>query len=385
MSNDAAASPLGLRGGIAAGAAPWARAAGAERAGAPSAQRRRRTRERFVTMGHLGSPLPGGLEGAPSTSEATAARLVTDHTYRCAGPRSTQRGAGYPPLRASRRGPVTVPEERFLCAQRPSGARIAISAAGRGGYAPAGCERILVVDDEPDLLELVRFNLSQAGFEVETAHGRPGGAREGPAPAARPRGARPDAPRPARDRGLPAAADRPRARRPPHPDAHRALGGDRPRRRPRARRRRLRHEALQPARARPARARHPAPHARRRRAAEAAPRAAPSSSTPSGIAAGWASSEVKLTAKEFELLRALMERPGRVLTRDRLLDEVWGSDITVTSRTIDTHLKRLREKLGDGGRPGRDRARSRLPLRGLRWRPRPRRRLARGPLLPAAR
>src|SRR5262249_52981991 len=40
--------------------------------------------------------------------------------------------------------------------------------------------------------------------------------------------------------------------------------------------------------------------------------------------------EVRLTAKEFELLRALMERPGRVMTRDRLLDEVWGSDITVT-------------------------------------------------------
>jgi two-component system phosphate regulon response regulator PhoB len=58
---------------------------------------------------------------------------------------------------------------------------------------------------------------------------------------------------------------------------------------------------------------------------------------------------VKLTAKEFELLRALMERPGRVMTRDRLLDEVWGSDITVTSRTIDTHLKRLREKLGEAG------------------------------------
>jgi len=59
--------------------------------------------------------------------------------------------------------------------------------------------------------------------------------------------------------------------------------------------------------------------------------------------------DIKLTAKEFELLRALMERPGRVMTRDRLLDEVWGSDITVTSRTIDTHLKRLREKLGDAG------------------------------------
>jgi two-component system phosphate regulon response regulator PhoB len=59
--------------------------------------------------------------------------------------------------------------------------------------------------------------------------------------------------------------------------------------------------------------------------------------------------EIVLTAKEFQLLLALMTRPGRVMTRERLLDEVWGSDITVTSRTIDTHLKRLREKLGEAG------------------------------------
>jgi two-component system phosphate regulon response regulator PhoB len=59
--------------------------------------------------------------------------------------------------------------------------------------------------------------------------------------------------------------------------------------------------------------------------------------------------EVILTAKEFQLLATLMRRPGRVLTRERLLDEVWGSDVTVTLRTIDTHLKRLREKLGEGG------------------------------------
>ena len=59
--------------------------------------------------------------------------------------------------------------------------------------------------------------------------------------------------------------------------------------------------------------------------------------------------EITLTAKEFQLLVALMGRPGRVMTRERLLDEVWGSDITVTSRTIDTHLKRLREKLGGAG------------------------------------
>lgn len=59
--------------------------------------------------------------------------------------------------------------------------------------------------------------------------------------------------------------------------------------------------------------------------------------------------EVGLTAKEFQLLARLMRQPGRVLTRERLLDEVWGSDVTVTMRTIDTHLKRLREKLGKGG------------------------------------
>jgi two-component system phosphate regulon response regulator PhoB len=59
--------------------------------------------------------------------------------------------------------------------------------------------------------------------------------------------------------------------------------------------------------------------------------------------------EVILTAKEFRLLQTLMSRPGRVLSRQRLLDEVWGSDITVTERTIDTHLKRLREKLGAAG------------------------------------
>ncbi len=59
--------------------------------------------------------------------------------------------------------------------------------------------------------------------------------------------------------------------------------------------------------------------------------------------------EISLTAKEFDLLRGLMTRPGRVLTREVLLDQVWGSDITVTVRTIDTHLKRLREKLGAAG------------------------------------
>jgi two-component system phosphate regulon response regulator PhoB len=59
--------------------------------------------------------------------------------------------------------------------------------------------------------------------------------------------------------------------------------------------------------------------------------------------------EVTLTAKEFDLLHALMSRRGRAMTRDALIDAVWGHNISVTSRTIDTHLKRLREKLGAAG------------------------------------
>jgi two-component system phosphate regulon response regulator PhoB len=59
--------------------------------------------------------------------------------------------------------------------------------------------------------------------------------------------------------------------------------------------------------------------------------------------------EVDLTAKEFGLLSTLMTRPGRVFTREKLLDELWGSEVTVTHRTVDTHMKRLREKLADAG------------------------------------
>ena len=54
--------------------------------------------------------------------------------------------------------------------------------------------------------------------------------------------------------------------------------------------------------------------------------------------------EVKLTRKEFDLLRYLVEHPGEVITRDRLLDEVWGYDQFPTTRTVDTHVLRLRQK-----------------------------------------
>jgi two-component system phosphate regulon response regulator PhoB len=58
---------------------------------------------------------------------------------------------------------------------------------------------------------------------------------------------------------------------------------------------------------------------------------------------------IELTAKEFNLLQTLMKRPGLVFTREQLLEIVWGSDVAVTLRSVDTHIKRLREKLGSAG------------------------------------
>ena len=58
---------------------------------------------------------------------------------------------------------------------------------------------------------------------------------------------------------------------------------------------------------------------------------------------------VNLTALEFKLLKHLLKRKGRVQTRDQLLGDVWGYSSEVTTRTVDTHIKRLREKLGAPG------------------------------------
>ena len=60
--------------------------------------------------------------------------------------------------------------------------------------------------------------------------------------------------------------------------------------------------------------------------------------------------QVSLTALEFKLLRQLVDRRGRVQSRDQLLSDVWGYSSDVTTRTVDTHIKRLREKLGDMGK-----------------------------------
>jgi two-component system phosphate regulon response regulator PhoB len=60
--------------------------------------------------------------------------------------------------------------------------------------------------------------------------------------------------------------------------------------------------------------------------------------------------EITLTALEFKLLCQLVDRRGRVQSRDQLLSDVWGYSAEVTTRTVDTHIKRLREKLGSMGK-----------------------------------
>ena len=126
----------------------------------------------------------------------------------------------------------------------------------------------------------------------------------------------------------------------------------RPRGRPRARRRRLRHQAVQPARADRARARRAAPQ---RRARDERPRRAPIAATQltadfDAVAVAVDGAPIRLTRREFELLRYLVQNKNRVVSRDRLLERVWGYDRLVETRSVDVHVGRLRSKLGTAGR-----------------------------------
>ena len=62
-------------------------------------------------------------------------------------------------------------------------------------------------------------------------------------------------------------------------------------------------------------------------------------------------SPVQLGPTEFRLLRHLLEQPGRVFSRERLLDAVWQHDPDIDARTVDVHVRRLRKALNEGGRP----------------------------------
>ena len=57
--------------------------------------------------------------------------------------------------------------------------------------------------------------------------------------------------------------------------------------------------------------------------------------------------EIELTAIEFDILRLLMCHPGEVIHRDRIMNEVWGTDVWVTGRNVDAHIAKLRRKIGD--------------------------------------
>jgi two-component system alkaline phosphatase synthesis response regulator PhoP len=57
---------------------------------------------------------------------------------------------------------------------------------------------------------------------------------------------------------------------------------------------------------------------------------------------------LNLPKKEFELLLFLAQNPNKVFTRDELLNNIWGSDVYVLSRTVDVHVRKVREKIGEG-------------------------------------
>ncbi len=57
--------------------------------------------------------------------------------------------------------------------------------------------------------------------------------------------------------------------------------------------------------------------------------------------------KIVLPRKEFELIALLASKPGRVFKRDEILDKIWGNDVIVGGRTIDVHIRKLREKFGD--------------------------------------
>ncbi len=59
---------------------------------------------------------------------------------------------------------------------------------------------------------------------------------------------------------------------------------------------------------------------------------------------------VTLTAKEFKLLKLFLQHPGKVLSRDRILSDIWDMDYLGESRTVDMHIKTLRKKLGESGK-----------------------------------
>ena len=67
----------------------------------------------------------------------------------------------------------------------------------------------------------------------------------------------------------------------------------------------------------------------------------------SSYKASYKGKEINLPRKEFELLYLLASKPGKVFKREHILESVWGRDVIVGVRTIDVHIRKLREKIGN--------------------------------------
>ncbi len=83
--------------------------------------------------------------------------------------------------------------------------------------------------------------------------------------------------------------------------------------------------------------------------------------------ASWKGKAIELTATEFKLLTVLAQRAGRVQSRDHLLRDVWEYDSLIDTRTVDTHMRRLREKLGAASKHLDTVRGSRLSVCGIMW------------------
>jgi two-component system alkaline phosphatase synthesis response regulator PhoP len=57
--------------------------------------------------------------------------------------------------------------------------------------------------------------------------------------------------------------------------------------------------------------------------------------------------QIDLARKELELLMLLVSKPGKVFSREEIFNKIWGNDVIVGNRTIDVHIRKLREKIGD--------------------------------------
>ena len=268
----------------------------------------------------------------------------------------------------SREGEGSTFTLRAAARKRRSAARRRPSIPRRSDGGPmADPPLILVVDDEQSYRDALAVALATRGVPRRDRGRRPGGDRALRRVAPGARAARRDAAQDLRHRRVPraplalAGADH-------HGDGPQRR--DRRGRRARGRRRRLRDQAV------------PAPRADRAGARRAAARSA---ATDAGVAQPAEVLEigdvrldaarhevfvrgepVALPLKEFELLELLLANAGRVLTRDVLIDRIWGPNYFGDTKTLDVHVKRLRSKIEDDpaqARAHRDRARCRLPLR----------------------